>query len=446
MPRLAIIEPVVCAGGVERFVHGLVQGAIEERITDDWEIVLVRNQVNTAGIHVPWPEHLRKPSIKIVYPEPAKFLARQLEKLSTAHRFFGIPGTGRMQRDFARWVRSKGPRQWRAYCGDIASWVEDYLRTHPVDVVYCPYPDLVAPPRFAQPIVITLHDLVFKHVTVRNSPEDRLRDGIIRKWLSIARYVVHSSQYIAGELKEFYPEFTAKSNVVRLGIPSPKCYPDAAEVEALRARLNLPQRFVLIAGSLMRHKNQHVVFEAIAKLRKRGVDVPLVCVGPNCKELTLSREDANRPANAVRYSTTIINICHESDLQRDRDYFVLGFVDDFTLECLYQCASMLVVPSITEAGSFPGQEAMRAGCPVIFSRTPPFLELMQLAEENAWSFAVNDSGELAERIYEVITQPEVVQQRTEAAMKIVPKVFSWKKTAYGYFDLFSRCCETATKR
>ena len=41
MPRSAIIDQTVSAGGAERFLHGLLVGAIEARIIDDWEIALV---------------------------------------------------------------------------------------------------------------------------------------------------------------------------------------------------------------------------------------------------------------------------------------------------------------------------------------------------------------------------------------------------------------------
>jgi glycosyltransferase involved in cell wall biosynthesis len=123
-------------------------------------------------------------------------------------------------------------------------------------------------------------------------------------------------------------------------------------------------------------------------------------------------------------------------LRKGTDYFSLGFVDDFAIDCLYRCAMMLIVPTITDAGSFPAREAMRAGCPVVYSRIPVYEEEMQLIEGNAWTFPTHDSSALASLIAEVADDNSEARRRAMAAKEIVPHVFCWKKTARAYFSLF----------
>lgn len=432
MPRLAIIDHIVSAGGVERFLHGLIGGAIEERITDNWEIVLVRNWYNSAHRHIPWPQHLQTPNLRLEYLTSDNPIARCLNKLASANRrIFGIPGTGFLQRRLAAAVRSVGPECWRAYCGESRAWIEHFCRRNRFDVVYFSYPFYLEPPRLNIPLVSTPHDFTFKHGLSTTNAISRMLDRQTKRWLEACSQVVVSSEFIANDLRRFYPEWKHKARVIRLGIPSAEHLPTPDEVETFRRNKALPERFIMTAGWMVEHKNQQVVFEAIAKLRDRGVRIPLVVVGPNAD--TLNGGNTHKPGP---YVLQILQFCKEAGLQNGVDYISLGFVNDFELECLYRSAMMLIAPTITEAGSFPAREAMRCGCPVAFSRIPAFEEEMGLIQSNAWMFPTHDSDALADVISEITRNPDEAHRRATAAQQIVQNVFCWKNTAREYFSVF----------
>jgi glycosyltransferase involved in cell wall biosynthesis len=438
VPKLAIIDQTVSAGGVERFLHGLIAGAIEERITDDWEIVLVRNRLNSARIHVPWPQHLLAPKLHVRYMDGENPLSRALNQLAIAGRILGIPGTGALQRKFANVVRSIGPARWRAYCGETRCWLEDYFQKNSFDIVYFSYPYFLDPPRLKVPMVATPHDFTFKHGLSMSAAVQRLLDTQMPKWLESCSQVVVSSQFIADDLKRFYPAWATKAHIIRLGIPSAAREPSAEEVEAFRKRNGLPERFLLVVGWIVEHKNQQVVFEAVAKLRERGLHIPVVCVGPNSNILNGSDTQKNRRKRSSSYVERILKFCESVGLRNGSDYFSLGFVDDLEVDCLYRSAMMLIVPTITEAGSFPAREAMRAGCPVAFSHVPVFEEELQLVEGNAWTFPTHDSGALANLIVEIAGNRGEARRRAAAAREIVSRLFSWRNTARAYFSLFEQ--------
>lgn len=365
MPRLAIIDQTVSAGGVERFLHGLIGGAIEERITDDWEIVLVRNRLNSAQIHVPWPQHLLAPKLRVEYMDGENPVARALSLLANAGRICGLRGTGLLQRKFAELFRSIGPDRWRAYCGENRCWIEDYVEKNRFDVVYFSYPYYLDPPRLKVPMVATPHDFTFKHGLSTNPAAYRLLDAQMPKWLEACSPVVVSSQFIADDLNRFYPAWAHKARIIRLGIPSAKREPAAEEIESFCKLNGLPERFVLVVGWIVEHKNQQVVFEAVAKLRDRGLRIPVVCVGPNSDLLNGKDAQTNSKVRSSSYAGRVLKFCENAGLRNGSDYFGLGFVDDLAVDCLYRSAMMLIVPTITEAGSFPAREAMRArlsGC------------------------------------------------------------------------------------
>jgi glycosyltransferase involved in cell wall biosynthesis len=436
MPKLAIIEPMISAGGVERFLHGLIGGAIDAGITDDWEIVLVRAKFNSANIHVPWPEHLLGSNVRIQNLGPNNPVSRALDRLAGAGLIFGIRGTGLLQHKLAELIRGIGPVRWRAYCGEIRNWIKNYVDGNGFDVAYFSYPYFLCPPRLKTPMVATPHDFTFKHGLSTTPAAYRLLDAQMPKWFKACSQIIVSSQFIADDLKRFYPAWAHKTRIIRLGIPSAEREPTTKDVQEFRERNRLPDRFVLVVGWMVEHKNQLVVFEAIAKLRARGVHIPVVCAGPNSKVLNEGDTEENRREWSAIYPLQILKFCESAGLRNGSDYFSLGFVDDFEVDCLYRSATMLIVPTITEAGSFPAREAMRAGCPVVFSQAPVFQEEMQLMEGNAWSFPTKDSSALANVIAVVANNGEESRRRATAAKGIVSCIFSWEKTARGYFSLF----------
>jgi len=438
MPKLAIIDQTVSAGGVERFLHGLIGGAIDEGITDDWEIVLVRSRFNSAHIHIPWPQGLSAPKLDIQYLGGDSRLARVLDRLTRAQRVWGIPGTGLLQRGFASAFRRIGPHRWKAYCGETRCWIENYVQKNRFDIVYFSYPYFLDPPRLQIPMVATPHDFTFKHGLSMSMNVQRQLDTQMPKWLEACSQVAVSSQFIADELKHFYPEWAHKAHIIRLGIPSAKQDPKPEEIDEFRKRMGLPERFVLVVGWIVEHKNQQVVFESIAKLRDRGIRIPVVCVGPNSNVLNESSERMNGGYRSSSYVTQILKFCASSGLRNGSDYFSLGFVNDFEVDCLYRSAMMLIVPTITEAGSFPAREAMRAGCPVAYSRIPVFDEEMRLIDGNAWTFPTHDSNELANLIARVAENGEEARRRATTAKEIIVRVYSWKRTAREYFYLFEQ--------
>jgi glycosyltransferase involved in cell wall biosynthesis len=441
MPKLAIVDHIVSAGGVERFVHGLIGGAIDVGITEDWEIVLVRSKYNSAGTHVPWPQYLSAPKLRLQYLGDDNPLSRMLNGLGNSGRVFGIPGTGFLKKKLIGALRSIGSDRWRAYCGETRCWLERFLDENNFDVAYFSFPYFLDPPQLKIPIIATPHDFTFKHGLTMSQDDQRLLDLQMAKWLRTCTQVVVSSQFIANDLKRFYPMWSYKTRVIRLGIPSAENEPTRAEIEEFRRHRGLPERFVIVVGWITEHKNQKVVFEAVAKLRDRGMRIPVVCVGPNSNVLNESYDLKFRKQWKKSYVAQILRFCESAGLKNGSDYFSLGFVDDFEVDCLYRSAMMLIVPTITEAGSFPAREAMRAGCPVAYSRIPVFEEEMQLIDGNAWTFPTYDSDALADVISEVAVNRDEAHRRAMAAKSIVSSVFCWKNTSRAYFSLFEELAE-----
>lgn len=428
LPRLAIIDQFVSAGGVERFLHGLIRGLLEIPAFSRWEVVVVLAPRNSAGYRTQWPEELRAPNLKYTYMYDA-FIPSILYKLATANRIGGLYGTAMLQRAIPNMLKRHGPPSLRRLC-DHRLWIEHYCMRQYFDLVYFSYPYFMDYPRLTMPMVATPHD--FNYWRFRDSKPQAFAQVShqMTGWLSACRVLVVSSNFIEDELGSLYPDFEHKARVIRLGIPMGGAV-TPTDVEHLRKRLRLPDRFLLTSGWIVPHKNQKVLVEAMGHLLQKGIKLPLVFTGPNSSEL----QPANRH-RAVGYIKELLQACDALGMRYGVDYWGLGYVTDFELECLYRLATALVMPTLYEAGSFPVREAMRAGCPVICSQIPALIEEVGLVGNNAWMFDPSDPEELAQTIEQVLSHPEMTRERAERAAQLVTQVFSWRRTAEGYLSVF----------
>ena len=428
------------AGGVERFLHGLVGGLLELPEIKEWKITILLNRYNSGGYVVRWPENLTAPNVCVRYLCDEDRLSRFLNRLSKAQSIRGIPGTARAQRIIPLLLGRYGT-SWLRRHADVRSWIEHYCLQRQFDVVYFSYPYGMECPRIPMPMVATPHDFNYKRFNTL-APATRAQiDRQMPEWLSRCRQLVVSSKFMASELCHFYPEFANKVRVVCLGIPGGSRVPTELELESYWQSIGLPQRFLLNTGWIAPHKNQKVLFEALGLLQRKGINIPLVCVGPNSDQL--------QPSNKRRaggYVREVLQVAEHFGLQYGRDFLGLGYVDDFELECLYRLALIVVVPSLYEAGSFAIIEAVRAQCPVACSRIPAHIEQANLIGNNVWLFEPFEARNLADTIEQMLAHTEVTTERAVRAAEMVGQAYSWQKAAAGYLSVFQEVVEGSITR
>ena len=128
----------------------------------------------------------------------------------------------------------------------------------------------------------------------------------------------------------------------------------AGQIARVRERYQLPQKFLFYPAAFWPHKNHLRMVEAIAELRRIGVDAPLVLSGPSGGP-QLRRETF---AEVIAAAATL----GVGDLVT-----YLGYVEDDAMSALYAGATALVMPTFFGPTNIPVVEAFRYGCPVITS-------------------------------------------------------------------------------
>jgi glycosyltransferase involved in cell wall biosynthesis len=125
----------------------------------------------------------------------------------------------------------------------------------------------------------------------------------------------------------------------------------------------------------------------------------------------------------------------------------LGPLPNADLPAHYQRAEALVFPSLLGSrGQQEGMglvplEALACGCPVIASALPAVREVVREGETGLL-FPPGDVAALAERIEQVLAQPDTARRMADAGCKRVEAGYGWKRAVASYRDLYQELIES----
>jgi glycosyltransferase involved in cell wall biosynthesis len=440
MRRVAIVEYLMSAGGVERVLRGLASAFLEIPEAREWEITFLLAAYRSSGARSEWPATLTGPSVSHEWLGARAPLARIFDPLVAGAGIAGLDLTRLPGHVLAGGLRSRGPRAWRALAGDPRELIARASRRF--DLLYFPFPVAMDVPDMAIPVATTPQDFNFRHFMRADSRRYAVMERLTRRWLARSDRILLTSEAVRAELEAFYPEHAAKAEVIPLGLIQSARVPSGAELEAFRRERGVPARFVLVAGWIEEHKNQLVVIQALEMLRRRGTSVPVVFVGPNSAHLL----DAGGTGIPSPYVQRVRNELRRGGFAPGRDFHALGYVTDRDVQCLYRLASVFVFPSLYEGFGLPGLEAMLAGCPTVLSTIPPLAEQNRRLGGIVRTFDPGDAEALADHVAAVLGDPAAAAQAARVAAARVADVYDWKRTARAYLAEWDALISAATRR
>ncbi len=206
--------------------------------------------------------------------------------------------------------------------------------TGPIDLCHS---TTAIPAATSAPHVVTVHDVAFVHAPERFTGHGArvMRAGLER--CRAADLILCPTRATADDLVRLgFDE--AQLRVVPWGVEPAPTPPEPVLAE-VRARLDLPERFVLFVGTIEPRKNLPALADAVARLDD---PMPLVVAG------------------ATGWGAV--------DVGSTADVRFLGFVTEHDLDALYASATVFAYPSLEEGFGLPILEAMAAGAPVVTSR------------------------------------------------------------------------------
>ncbi|MGE5619871.1 MAG: glycosyltransferase family 4 protein [Sphingomonadaceae bacterium] len=286
------------------------------------------------------------------------------------------------------------------------------LLRHPMDLLHSP--DFIPPFHRRCRSVITIHDLAFLRYPHLLTPESTRYYGQVARAVHSADQVIAVSDSTRRDVLELLSADPDKVTVVHSGV-SPEGRPLApTETETHRARLGLPERFILFVGTLEPRKNLPTLLKAFARVR-RAHPVSLVVVGGRgwlCDEVFRTLEDL-RLGDEVR---------------------LVGAVPARELVYYYGCATCLVLPSLYEGFGHPVLEAMACGTPVVASNVS---SLPEVVGEAGLLVDPEDVEGLAASLGRLLADGNLRQRLIHQGLERA-RGFSWEKTARETLAVYHR--------
>ncbi len=199
--------------------------------------------------------------------------------------------------------------------------------------------------------VITIHDV--NPLSLKNNNYSLIKRNILRFYyffaITLATKIITGSPFSKTEILRFFPIANRKLSIINYGFSIPN-------IKAKKEETNVFASDFLAVSSYRSHKNIDRLLRVFMMLA------------------------AKLPQSVFRIAGVDINVLPR-ELQKqimlyENNIFLMGYVDEQTLQQLYLNTNGVVVPSMYEGFGYPVLEAVFYDKPVFCSDIPPFHDIM----------------------------------------------------------------------
>lgn len=296
----------------------------------------------------------------------------------------------------------------------------DLCRQHKIDLLHAT--SNTAPVSLKIPLVVTIHDIIYLEKWLLTSGTYYQRFGALYRRWNVPRIAKNAAQIVT------VSNYEKEKIQSKLKIPDKKIRTiynacsnhffsetSAEELETLKVKMNLPERFILFLGNTDPKKNLPNVLLSLAVLKKK-----------NKLDFTLVMPDFGKE-NLLKL------LRFQGNENLIENIMLTGYIPNNELPGLYKLSLLFLYPSLRESFGIPILEAMASGAPLICSNTSAIPEI---AGEDACYVNPSNPEDIAEKIEEVLKNNSLRNQLVEYGYKRAA-MFNWKKTANELLELYN---------
>jgi glycosyltransferase involved in cell wall biosynthesis len=378
-------------GGVNTYVHGLIQGLIKTSPND--QIVLFVHKRNRR-IFNQYCSSQRVSIVEMAYRNAIHTrLLNRIIVLLFSYRVFRVYN--------------------RYKFGNIAQSISKSC-----DVIYSPSATNF-PYYYSIPSVVSLHDLLHlnypSHFTFTNR---KFRGVTYRLTVETAHLIQASSVYIKNDILANYKKIQPEDiEVISEGVDLE--YFKFNNYQSNKNNIQLPEKYLLYPAQAWKHKNHINLFMALRILKDEyNINIPLILTGALTQ-------------NSAQAIIQFIEKNHDLEITH------LGLVEKDYLKHLYKQATYLILPTYHESSSLPIYEAMACGTPIIAANIPAISEMSEVFEINL--FDPTNPERIAQVIRSMWKANSTVDHQVIHNSKIIED-YSWDNIARKYTAVFKKVC------
>ena len=257
--------------------------------------------------------------------------------------------------------------------------------------------------------IVTIHDLIAFHYPETYPFKFRhYVRWITRLSLRSADRIIVPSTHTKEDVTNYFNIGEAKIDVVP-HYPHPRFRPFTPdEADSRRRALGLPEEYILCVGTLEKRKNQDALLKAYEILKKRTpIPHKLLLIGP--------------PAHD---SEPLLRMMKDSPVAGDILHW--GWKKIESLDAIYACAGLFVLPSFYEGFGLPVLEAMASGIPVICSNAS---SLPEVAGDAAKIISPDSPEEISDAMEDILTHQDRLMTLREKGL-LRASEFTSERTAF----------------
>lgn len=261
--------------------------------------------------------------------------------------------------------------------------------------------------------VVTVHDLGYKYFPEAHPFKQRTYlDLTTRYSQSRASLILADSQATAHDLTQFYGTSPDKIHVVYPGVDAKPLLDSMQDIQTIRTKYGLPERYFVFIGTLQPRKNIPRIIQAFTRWQQQQNDSETALVLAGGKGWLFD----------------------ETWLANTENVILTGYIDEADKSTLLNGAIALVFPTLYEGFGFPVIEAMHCGTPVITSTTS---SLPELVGDAGIQVDPEDVNAIADAMAQ-LSQHEAVRQEMIQAGYTQAKQFTWDNAAQNTLTVFEK--------
>ena len=245
----------------------------------------------------------------------------------------------------------------------------------------------------------------------------------ISVWFAnISNTTIAPSLKIKKILREYGVDKKVPIEVVLTGVDLQKFYPDAAQKNIIRKKLNIGsgKKIALFVGSVNRVKNVDFIFDVFKKLLLKRKDIVLALAGDGDLRKELAAE--------------------AKKLKLTKNIKFLGVVPYKEIASHYQAADLFLFPSLTDTQGIVLLEAMACGVPVLTLKDDAFAGVVK-DSHNGFIVPKQSIALFKNKIEQLIDHPDLYQTMSANAKATAAK-FSREKEAEKMLAIYNNLLES----